>query len=203
LAVCFALVLGAGLQMQPQTATPPPTGTSPVTQVMVILAGRRSRLQDVEADAGGGARCGSAVSGWQDRPVVCGVTAGAVMSCTARPWIRLRRYLHLALGEGRVSEYGYIPVGPFSGLRVCREYSLLRRAEPLRRQRISSQCWPTRIMIRKKDGLHQVDLVVILVAGSCSMVLRHLLRCRLLRRRCVDSVGVEDGAKDVNFSCFV
>jgi hypothetical protein len=94
LAGVFAVVLGAGLQMQ--TATPPPTtGSSPVTQVMVMTSRKAGvALQDVSKLAPEEVRV--AVQLYLDGKIDQWYTRsdgkrGQSFSCTARLWIRLRR----------------------------------------------------------------------------------------------------------------
>ena len=121
LAGVFAVVLGAGPQMQ--TALPPPTtGSSPVTQVMVMTSRKAGvALQDVSKLAPEEVRVAvqlyldGKIDQWYTRSD--GKGAVIFLHCTTVDQAKAI-ISTLPLVKGGYLDTEYIPVGPFSGLRV-------------------------------------------------------------------------------------
>jgi hypothetical protein len=122
LAGVFAVVLGAGPQMQPQTAPPPTTGASTVTQVMVMTSRKAGvATQDVSKLAPDEVRVAvqlyldGKIDQWYTRSD--GKGAVIFLRCTTVDQAKAI-ISSLPLAKAGYLDVEYIPVGPFSGLRV-------------------------------------------------------------------------------------
>jgi hypothetical protein len=117
-----ALVLGAGLQMQPQTAPSPAPSPAPVTAVIAMTSLKPgvslpdvTKLVQEEVRVGVQLYLEGKIDQWYPRAD----GKGAVLFLHCKTVEEGRAILaSLPLVKGGYIEVEYIPVGPFSGLRV-------------------------------------------------------------------------------------
>ena len=117
-----ALVLGAGLQMQPQTAPPPSTGPAPVTEVMVMTS-RKPGIADADVMKLVPAEVRVAVQlyldGKIDRWYSRSDGKGAVLFLHCKTADEAKVLMsNLPLVKAGYLDVEYIPVAPFAGLRI-------------------------------------------------------------------------------------
>ncbi len=116
-----ALVLGAGLQMQPQTA-PPPTSPAPATEVMVMTSRKPGipvadviKLAPEEVRVAVQLYLEGKIDRWYSRSD----GKGAVLFLHCKTADEANAVISdLPLVKAGYLDVEYIPVGPFSGLRI-------------------------------------------------------------------------------------
>ncbi len=117
-----ALVLGAGLQMQPQTAPPPSTGPAPATEVMVMTSRKPGvasadviKLAPDEVRVAVQLYLDGKIDRWYSRSD----GKGAVLFLHCKTADEAKALISdLPLVKAGYLDVEYIPVGPFTGLRI-------------------------------------------------------------------------------------
>jgi hypothetical protein len=117
-----ALVLGAGLQMQAQTAPSPSSNPAPVTQVMVMTS-RKPGIANTDVMKLAPEEVRTAVQLYLDGKIDRWYTRtdgnGAVLTLHCKTVDEAKEVIAgLPMMKAGYLDVQYIPVGPFTGLRV-------------------------------------------------------------------------------------